>query len=52
MAKKHPRVNRMNWLLPVVFALPILGGAAAVLLLWGDKIRDLISIAVKLAVIS
>lgn len=52
MARKYHRANRMNWLLPVLFALPLLCGAAAALLLWGDQLRDLINIAVKLAVIS
>ncbi|MBP3454614.1 MAG: hypothetical protein J6M20_13015 [Clostridia bacterium] len=52
MARKHPRVKPANWLLPLLFALPVLAGAAAALLLWGDKIRELFSIAVKLAVIS
>ena len=50
--RKHPRVKPANWLLPLLFALPVLAGAAAALLLWGDKIRELFSIAVKLAVIS
>lgn len=52
MAQRRLRENRMNWLLPLLYALPILGGAAAVLLLWGDKLRELISVAVKLAVIA
>jgi len=52
MTKKQLRARRRNWLLPLVYALPVLVGAAAVLLLWGDKIRELIGIAVKLAVIA
>lgn len=52
MARKHLRARPVNWLLPLLFALPVLVGAAAALLLWGDKIRELFSIAVKLAVIS
>lgn len=52
MTRKQLRARRRNWLLPLVYALPVLAGAAAALLLWGDKIRELIGIAVKLAVIS
>lgn len=52
MSKKYPHLKRTNWLLPVFYALPLLGLTAAALLIWGDKLRDLISIAVKLAVIS
>ena len=52
MAKKNARVNRACWLAPLAVALPVLAGLAAVLLLWGEDIRDLINIAVKLVVIS
>lgn len=52
MARKQLRPSRRNWLLPLIFALPVLVGAAAALLLWGDQIRELFSIAVKLVVIS
>lgn len=52
MAKRRLRENSMNWLLPILYALPILGGTAAALILWGDKLRELISVAVKLAVIA
>lgn len=52
MARKQLRERRLNWLLPVIYALPVVAGAAAALLLWGDEIRALIGIAVKLAVIS
>jgi hypothetical protein len=52
MAKKQFRPSRGTWLMPLVYALPVVALAAAALLIWGDKIRDLIGIAVKLAVIS
>lgn len=52
MTRKQLRARRRNWLLPLVYALPVLAGAAAALMMWGDKIRELIGIAVKLAVIS
>lgn len=52
MERKHTRSRRGSWLLPLLFALPVLACTAAATLLWGEKIRDLISIAVKLAVIS
>lgn len=52
MAKRRLRENGMNWLLPVLYALPILGGVAAALILWGEKLRELISVVVKLAVIA
>lgn len=52
MAKRRLRENGMNWLLPILYALPILGAVAAALFLWGDKLRELIGIAVKLAVIA
>ena len=52
MARKQLRVRRSNWVLPLVYALPVLAVAAVALLLWGEKIRELIGVAVKLAVIS
>lgn len=52
MARKQLRVRRTNWLLPLIYALPVLAGAAAALVLWGDKLRELIGVVVKLAVIS
>ncbi len=52
MAKKQLRPRAGTWLLPLVYALPVVAGAAAALLLWGDKIRDLIGIVIKMAVIS
>ena len=52
MARKQLRLRRVNWLLPLLYALPVAVGAGVALLLWGDKIRELIGIAVKLAVIS
>lgn len=52
MAKRRARERGANWLLPLVYALPVLGGAAAALLLWGDKLRELIGVVIKLAVIA
>ncbi len=52
MAKRRVRERAANWLLPLLYALPLLGGAAAALLLWGDKLLELIGIVVKLAVIA
>jgi len=52
MAKKQFRPRRRTWLAPLAYALPVVALAAAALLIWGDQIRDLIGIAVKLAVIS
>lgn len=52
MARKRLREHRRNWLLPLIYALPVLVVTAAALLLWGDKIRELIGVVVKLAVIS
>ena len=52
MAKKQFRPSRRTWLAPIAYALPVMALAAAALLVWGDKIRELIGIAVKLAVIS
>lgn len=52
MAKKKSGASRKAWFAPLAFALPVMALAAAALLIWGDTIRDLINIAVKLAVIS
>ncbi len=52
MAKTQAKARRGSWLLPLIFAVPFLCAAAAALLLWGDKLRELIGIAVKLAVIA
>ena len=52
MAKNQLRPCRGTWLAPLAYALPVVAGTAAVLLLWGDKIRDLIGIVIKMAVIS
>ena len=52
MAKKYSHARKRTWLAPLAFALPVLALMAAALIIWGDKIRDLINIAVKLAVIS
>lgn len=52
MMKRTMRAKRSNWLLPLMYALPVLAGLTAAMILWGDQIRELIGIAVKLAVIS
>lgn len=50
MTKK--RSSRWHWLMPAGFALPILLAAAYALMVWGPTIRDYLSIAMKMAVIS
>lgn len=52
MAKFQPRIRRANWLLPLAFALPVFLLAAAALLLWGNKLREIIGVVLKLAVIA
>jgi len=52
MKKTQTRGKRTAWLMPLLFALPVLACTAVAALLWGEKIRELIGIAVKLAVIS
>lgn len=49
---KHSRVRRKGLLLALVLALPVLAGTAAVALLWGETIRDIISILVKMVVVA
>ena len=39
------------WLLPLLFALPLLGGMAYAWLRWGSTAADLLNVAVKLVVI-
>lgn len=52
MAKRKVRLRRSCWLLPLLYAMPILCAAAAALLLWGERLQELIGIVVKLAVIA
>lgn len=42
----------MAWFLPLALLLPLVGAAAAVLAAWGPKIRDILTIVIKMAVIS
>ena len=42
--------SRLHWLLPLLFALPFLGALA--LALYGQKLYDLVMIALKLVVIA
>lgn len=49
---KHSRHSRLNWLLPLAVALPVIAAGAAAIAVWGPTLRDLISIAIKAAVIS
>lgn len=44
--------SRWHWLMPVGFALPVLLAVGYVLMAWGPTIRDYLSIAMKMAVIS
>ena len=52
MTKMNKRGGKAHWLLPLAFALPFAALAAFAVLKWGQQIKDLISIAVKMAVIS
>jgi len=52
MEKIRRRSSRMHWLAPVAFALPLLAAAAFLLIRYGGKVRDILSILVKMAVIS
>lgn len=50
MTKERP--SCWHWLMPVGFALPVLLAVGYVLMAWGPTIRDYLSIAIKMAVIS
>lgn len=52
MAKNASRCGRWHWLMPLGFALPALAAAAYLILTYGPKIRDYLSIAIKMVVIS
>ena len=44
--------SRLHWLLPLLFALPFLAAGALALALYGQKLYDLVMIALKLVVIA
>lgn len=44
--------SRLHWLLPLLFALPLLAAGALALALYGQKLYDLVMIALKLVVIA
>ncbi|MGN0778818.1 MAG: hypothetical protein ACI4MJ_06695 [Aristaeellaceae bacterium] len=46
--KKKP--SRLHWLLPLLFALPMMLATALALVLYGQKLYDLVMIALKLVV--
>lgn len=52
MTKMNGRSGRVHWLLPLAYALPFVAVLAYAVATWGPKVRDLISIVVKMAVIS
>lgn len=52
MTKMKKRSGAAQWLTPLAFALPFAAAVAFALMTWGQKISDLISIVVKMAVIS
>ena len=49
MSKKP---SRLHWLLPLVYALPFVAAAAAGTVLYGQKILDLVMVALKMVVIA
>ena len=50
MSTEKKQTGGKIWLAPVLLALPVLAGAAIVVLRWGGAIRDLVKIVVKMAV--
>lgn len=49
MSKKP---SRLHWLLPVIYALPIVAAAVGALCVYGQQIVDLLMIAMKMVVIA
>ncbi len=44
--------SRLHWLLPLLFALPVVAAGAVALALYGPKLCNLVMIALKLVVIA
>lgn len=51
MTKKNVKPHPGFWLMPLAFALPFLGAAAYVVIAYGEKIQDALTIALKMVVI-